>query len=84
MEIPNHIISTINSILAPYDVNIENMLSSEHEEKYYTRKTLAEKLNISMLTIDRAISDKKLKRYKIGKKVLISECQVQNWLKKCV
>lgn len=50
--------------------------------KYYTVKEVAEKLQVSVRTVQRLQDDREIAFVKIGKCVRISEEHLQNWIDK--
>jgi excisionase family DNA binding protein len=45
-------------------------------EKFYTRHEIGEKLKVSLVSIDKAVADGRLKSYKLGGRVLFKESEI--------
>lgn len=51
-------------------------------DKRFNRKEAANYLQISIITVDRAIKNKKISCYRIGRRVLFSKSHLDEFLKK--
>ena len=52
-------------------------------ETIYSKKTVAEKLGISTKTLDRRIFEGELAHIKMGRLVLVRECDLEDYLNRC-
>lgn len=51
-------------------------------DKRYDRKEAAEYLGVSVITLDRAIANKKISCFRIGRRVILARHQLDEFLKK--
>jgi excisionase family DNA binding protein len=52
-------------------------------DKRFDRKEAAEYLNVSVITVDRAIANKKISCFRIGRRVLFSKSHLEDFLSTC-
>jgi excisionase family DNA binding protein len=52
-------------------------------EQRFDRKQAAKYLGVSVITLDRALADKKLSCFRIGRRVLFSKEHLDNFLSSC-
>jgi len=52
-------------------------------DKRFDRKEAAEYLGVSVITVDRAIANKKISCFRIGRRVLFSKSHLEDFLSTC-
>jgi excisionase family DNA binding protein len=67
---------------AVVDALHENVDAIRSQEKKLTRKEAASKLRISLPTLDKFLNEKRIAAQCIGKRILIPESEIENYLKK--
>lgn len=89
--VPENMLDAITAMLAPSNPGLKkedlrNLFDGEDSGmpkeniKVYTRHEVAERLKVSLSTVDRWLADKTLKKIQIGGSVRITESEIQRHL----